>query len=115
MANLIQGGTHRLVDYADRFGIVRGLGAIDATFVGPCVILPRSTEMTAPTFMTPNVDALIWELAPDRTSVLGAIALDACVFDRCTFREIGVALPSDAIAAFLSTITTDGPGITPTQ
>ena len=102
----IRDGNHKLTDFADERGIIRGLVAEDATFVGPCVIasMGGGVDFVRPNFMTPDSEALVWEIDPARSTVLGAIGLDGCAFVRCTFREIGVALPPEKIAPFLSTL-----------
>ena len=45
-------------------------------------------------------DAVIWEIAPTRTLVIGAIGLVGCRFYSCTFERIGMGLSPEVADQF---------------
>ena len=47
-----------------------------------------------------TAEAMLWEVAPPRQQVLGAIGLENCTFRRCEFRSIGWAGPPELIEKF---------------
>jgi uncharacterized protein YjbI with pentapeptide repeats len=66
---------------------------------GPAVILPQGCEFSGTQFEG-ALDALLWEIPVERTRVVGAILVDRCRFSDCTFSNIGIAGPPQAIAGF---------------
>jgi hypothetical protein len=69
-------------------------------FQGPAVIVPTGCEFSFNTFDAPSEDALLWEVPPSRTEVVGAILVERCRFTNCRFMGIGIAGPPDTIAQF---------------
>lgn len=45
-------------------------------------------------------DAVIWEIAPERVFVVGAIGLTRCRFYNCTFERIGMGLDAEGADKF---------------
>lgn len=59
---------------------------------GPAVLfLGEDVVMEANTFGLPdgNVETMLWEIGPNRPVTFGAIQVQRCRFEDCTFKEIG--------------------------
>jgi hypothetical protein len=83
-------------------GVVR-----DATFEGcqingPAVIAPMGTDFKHNTFNAASEDALLWELPPDRTQIVGAVAIEGGSFLGCTFSMVGIVGPKELLDGFRS-------------
>lgn len=64
--------------------------------IGPAVLIPLgSTGFVHCTWDGPDWDAIFWEIAPDRRTVIGAVGAKDCTFSNCTFTEVGIAGPSE--------------------
>ena len=44
-----------------------------------------------------TMDAILWEIAPDREQIVGTVVLKNCWFERCTFVNIGIAGLKDLV------------------
>lgn len=63
----------------------------DCIIQGPAVItFLGETELNGCGFEG-NTESILWEIDAERTSVLGAVGFENCVFTRCQFRAVGVA------------------------
>jgi hypothetical protein len=62
--------------------------------IGPAILIPvGTTSLLHCSWDTPNLDALFWEIAPDRNVVVGAILARNCIFSACRFTQVGLAGP----------------------
>ena len=104
----IEGGTVRLVALADGRGRIRGLHAVDVTFMGPGVVKATSGTVIEDCRWEDEgrgPEAIVWEIDENRPSILGAVVLDACELIRCHFVGVGyAAYPAEANAFFGRTI-----------
>jgi hypothetical protein len=64
---------------------------------GPAVIVPQDTWLSNSDLGGPSPDAVLWEILPERTVVVGAILAKGCTFDVCEFRNVGFAGPTGFI------------------
>lgn len=99
--NRFQGQVVRIALFAGDGAVIR-----DATFEscdvrGPAVLVPTGKTVMEHNRFDGTADALLWEIPPDRSNVIGAIALENCTFTGCHFMNIGIAGPPDVIRAFL--------------
>ncbi len=62
----------------------------------PAVLIPQGSTF-ANTSLVGDTDALLWEIPPDRTQVIGAILVRNCTFEGCTFMNVGFAGPPEFI------------------
>ena len=59
--------------------------------LGPAVLLMRDCQVVAARFDAPDLDSIFWEIPPSRQIIIGAIAVDRCMFSNCSFEGIGLA------------------------
>lgn len=85
----------RLVDYTDATLELRGLEFNRCRIVGPTVLVPMDCTFDDCSFDSPSVDALFWEIPPDRTFVVGAVAAVECTFVGCSFSQVGLGGSSE--------------------
>jgi hypothetical protein len=78
-------------------------GVLDAvTFTGcdikgPAVVVLQGCTLSNCNLGGPSADAVLWEIPVTRTVVVGAILASKCIFERCTFMNVGIAGPSELI------------------
>jgi hypothetical protein len=65
--------------------------------LGPAVLVPRETQLVECTWETPDLDAMFWEIEPDRKLALGAVGVSRCTFSKCAFVGIGIAGPREML------------------
>lgn len=82
-------------------GPIRGRTFERCDIRGPAVVVPSGKTVSEYNTFDGSADAVLWEIPPDRSKVIGAIALEDCTFIRCRFANIGIAGPRDVIRAFL--------------
>jgi hypothetical protein len=78
-------------------GAVRDVEFVDCQVNGPALIVPRDSEFTDCGWDTNDVEALLWEIAPSRTIVIGPVLVERCRFLACRFTRVGIAGPAAAI------------------
>jgi hypothetical protein len=70
----------------------------ECEILGPAVLVPQGeTRISDPIFVTPDLEAILWEIPTSRQQILGAYQVIDCTFIRCRFVEIGLAGPPEAI------------------
>lgn len=77
-------------------GIIDGLTFIERDVKGPAVLLLNNVSINDGTFPE-DLNAILWELPPDRPQVSGAMLVRNCTFERCLFFNVGFAGPPDFI------------------
>lgn len=86
----------RLADLTVNTFILEGLTFQNCRIIGPAVLLPQGeTSFSHCTWEAPGVDAVLWEIPPGRTEIVGAIAVIDTTFSACTLSLIGLAGPAD--------------------
>lgn len=67
----------------------------NCTIYGPAVLVGiEDIEMVGNSLDGP-LDAIFWEIPPERTAILGAVGLIRCRFYDCAFRGIGIGGPRE--------------------
>jgi len=82
-------------------GRIRGETFERCDIRGPAVIVPLGKTVSEHNSFDGTADAVLWEIPPERSRLIGAVALESCTFIRCRFTNIGIAGPGDLIRAFL--------------
>jgi hypothetical protein len=90
----------RISDLAVTDDFIDGITFENCQIVGPAVLLPLENCTFRSNTFEGDEEAILWELRPPRTRVLGVIALRSCVFVGCRFTRIGIAGPPELIAQF---------------
>jgi hypothetical protein len=62
---------------------------------GPAVLFLREDVGFVGSNFRGNADALLWEIPPERTQIIGAIEVARCKFNGCTFEGVGFAGPRE--------------------
>lgn len=64
--------------------------------IGPAILaLLESVTISGAKFNAPGLEAVFWEVGPERGPVVGVVAVRRCVFSGCTFEMIGIAGPPE--------------------
>jgi hypothetical protein len=93
---------HRVIwlrDLVPDDGVLDGHTFVDCEVNGPAVLVLQGdhTVLGHNDFGGPSLEAVLWEVAPDRPTVVGAVLALNCTFNDCRFRRIGFAGPPDFI------------------
>lgn len=85
----------RITELAIHADVLEGLEFSDCRVIGPAILAPLDhVDFMHCRWGAPDLDALFWEISPERQLVVGVIGLRHCTFSRCSFEQIGVAGPS---------------------
>jgi hypothetical protein len=91
----------RIAQVAEDEGVIRDTIFEGCDVRGPAILVPlEGTVIENNRFNADDFDAVLWEVAPDRSRVIGAIGLENCRFTGCQFTQVGIAGPADVIAQF---------------
>lgn len=83
----------RLADLTVAIPSVESTRFEDCLILGPAVVLPKGSRFQDCSYDTPDVEALLWPLDPQRTErVVGVIELVDCEFHKCRFTQVGFAV-----------------------
>lgn len=88
----------RIGELVDVDGVLEGFTFEGCHIDGPALLVPTGQTSLTNNAMGPSIDAVLWEIPPTRPVVVGAIEARDCVFDRCEFRNVGLAGPPDFVA-----------------
>jgi hypothetical protein len=94
----------RLAELVDGGTVLDGFTFVGCQISGPAVILPRDSVFASNNFSSPNPDALLWEIPPKRTEVVGVIEVRNCTFERCQFSNVGIAGPPKVVKHFRASL-----------
>jgi hypothetical protein len=91
----------RITELVDIDGLLDGFTFINCEISGPAVIVPSASQITGADTGAP-ADWFLWELplVAGRIQKVGAILAQNCVFERCRFRNVGLAGPTDFVQEF---------------
>jgi hypothetical protein len=96
--NIYQGRVVRLCELAGDEAVIDGFEFTDCFVRGPAVVVVQGEKTTlANSTFRGDPDSLLWEIPPERSTVIGAILVNNCVFDECTFEGVGFAGPPEFI------------------
>jgi hypothetical protein len=85
---------------ASNDGAVRDVEFVDCQINGPAVIFARgqSAFTHCQWDAADGADSLLWEIAPGRNAIVGAVLVEDCRFVDCRMTRVGIAGPPDVIA-----------------
>jgi hypothetical protein len=103
-APYLRGWSIRIADIPDEGAIVENKTFEDCTIRGPAVIFPMGCSLSHCGLGTAgdSIEALLYELAPDRKWVVGLVGVKNCTFLRCSFRGVGFAGNSELLKGLKS-------------
>jgi hypothetical protein len=87
----------RISELAGENGEIRDSNFRNCEIKGPALLAPFDSEIINPKWEG-NLDAIIWEIPPERGRVIGAIGVFNCRFRMCTFRNVGLAVTPEMAA-----------------
>lgn len=86
----------RLSDLTVNEAIIEGYEFVNCRVIGPAVVaFLNDVTVTHCTWDAPGLDAIFWEVGPNRGPVVGVVGLVNCTFSNCRFELIGVAGPPE--------------------
>lgn len=94
--NVYRDAVIRIAELAGEQGVLEGFVFEGCDLKGPAVVVPQGSNF-ANTNLVGDPNALLWEIPPERTEVIGAILLRNCTFEGCTFINVGFAGPPEFI------------------
>ena len=84
----------RIAELTVNTNTLQGLTFQNCRIVGPAILIPvGNTRILSSRWEAPGIDAIFWEIQPERSQVVGAVVVVDCVFSGCSFSEIGLAGP----------------------
>ena len=84
-------------------GVLRGHRFESCLLEGPAVLhLGEDVVLEGNTFPLPdgNVESILWDIAPNRPYVIGAVHVQKCTFTDCSFKQIGFTGPKETLDEF---------------
>jgi hypothetical protein len=91
------GGVIRISELVGVDGVLDGHTFIGCEINGPAILYLTNPTLANTTLGGPTIDAVLWEVAPHRQIVSGAIHASNCTFERCSFANIGFTGPPEVI------------------
>jgi hypothetical protein len=86
-----------LSQLAGEKGLLDGITFIGCDIKGPAVLVLQACTLSNCNLGGPSPDAVLWEVPATRSVIVGAILAARCVFEKCTFMNIGIAGPPELI------------------
>jgi hypothetical protein len=87
----------RLAELAGDDGVIEGYHFEDCHIKGPVVLVVQGDFSIVENEIEGDPDAFLWEIAPDRERVIGAILVKDSKFERCVVSGVGLAGPPEII------------------
>jgi hypothetical protein len=81
----------RVCEFVGHDGAIRGLTFRRCDVQGPAVIVFRGEVAMTDSTWDGTAEAILWEIAPHRDEIAGAVLIEDCIFEGCTFRRLGIA------------------------
>jgi hypothetical protein len=69
---------------------LREIAFVGCSISGPAIVVPLGNTQIQSCRFDGDAEALLWEIT-GRSHVMGAIGAENCLFERCTFTNIGLA------------------------
>jgi len=86
----------RIADLTVNIALLEGYQFSNCRIIGPAVLgLLDGVTITNCGWDAPGIDAVFWEVPPERGPVVGAVGVANCTFSNCSFTLIGVAGPPE--------------------
>jgi hypothetical protein len=93
----------RLAELTVNTSIIEGLEFSNCRIIGPAILaLLGGVTIVHCTWDAPGLDAVFWEVPPDRGPVVGVVGVVNCTFSNCTLENVGVAGPPELRTTFES-------------
>lgn len=93
----------RLASLTVNTNVLNGLTFQNCQIIGPAVLIPLGqTQILHCTWDAPLVEAVFWEIPPERSVVVGAIAAADCTFSSCLFIQVGLAGPRELLEKMIA-------------
>jgi hypothetical protein len=84
----------RISDLVVHTSVLEGYEFLHCRIVGPAILAPlNNVSLLHCSWDAPGVDAIFWEVPPERGPVVGVIGVVNCAFSNCRFELIGIAGP----------------------
>lgn len=91
----------RIAELTVNTSAIEGLEFSNCRIIGPAILaLLDHVTVTHCTWDAPGLDAVFWEVPPERGPVVGVVGVSNCIFSNCVLENIGVAGPPDMRAMF---------------
>jgi hypothetical protein len=91
----------RLSELTVNTSTIAGQAFSNCRIIGPAILaLLDDVTITHCTWDAPGLDAIYWEVPPEREVVIGVVGVSNCVFSNCTFENVGIAGPRQMRAQF---------------
>jgi hypothetical protein len=91
----------RLAELTVNTSTIRGQEFSNCRIIGPAILaLLGGVTISHCTWDAPSLDAVFWEVPPERGVVVGAVGVIDCTFSACTFENVGVAGPPEMRSEF---------------
>lgn len=86
----------RIADLTVNTSTIEGYEFSNCRIIGPAILaLLDNVSLLHSTWNAPGLDAVFWEVPPERGPVVGVVAVRNCTFSNCTFDNIGLAAPPE--------------------
>lgn len=89
-----------LPELAKDHDVLDGFTFVNCLLKGPAVVVLLDNVTFTNNELQGHAEGLLWELPPERSSVIGAIGLTNSTVEGCTLNRIGIAGPRDLLAKF---------------
>ncbi len=86
----------RIAELTVNSSLLEDLEFSNCRIIGPAILaLLNNVTLAGCGWEGPGLDAIFWEVSPERGPVIGAVGVKNCTFSNCTFEQVGVAGPPD--------------------
>jgi hypothetical protein len=86
----------RIADLVVNNPMLQGYDFAHCRIIGPAILAPlNDVSIVHCGWDAPGIDAIFWEVPPERGPVVGVVGLVNCTFSNCRFELIGIAGPAE--------------------
>jgi hypothetical protein len=101
-ARLLNGSTYhdevvRITELVGDEGILESFEFTNCHIKGPAVLVVQGESRFVNNDLRGDWDAILWEIPPSRSEVIGAILVKDSTFEGCTFTNVGLAGPPEFV------------------
>jgi len=94
----------RIAELTVNSNTMQDLEFINCRIIGPAVLLALGTTSLLHCALGGPIESLFWEIPPERTHVIGGVAVVNCIFSNCRFEEIGLGGPRSLYDALVADV-----------
>jgi len=84
----------RIAELTVNTSMLIGYEFTNCRIVGPAVLVPLGNTSLQHIDFNGSLDAIFWEILPERQEVLGGVGVQDCLFSSCRMDDIGIAGPA---------------------